>query len=284
VAEGLAPLVVEADPVMMEQVLLNLATNARDAMPQGGVLTIQASEVEITEEAARANPKSRPGRFVRIHVADTGPGIPDAVLPHVFDPFFTTKEPGKGTGLGLATVYGIIRQHQGWIEAENGPDQPDAPGHSRGARFNFYLPVSLEAPDQKGPAQPKSKIPGGTETILLVEDEPGVHRLARNILQRQGYRVLDANNGREALVIWNDHAAEIDLLLTDMVMPGQLPGHIVAEKLKAQKASLKIIYTTGYSQDALHTGLALNEGVNFIPKPYTLEKLARIVRRCLDGA
>ncbi len=277
-------LMVQADPVMIEQVLINLATNARDAMPGGGTLTIEAAEIDITEEEARTRSKWRAGRFVRVSVADTGPGIAEAVLPHLFDPFFTTKEPGKGTGLGLATVYGILQQHAGWVDADNclaATNRTASP--ISGARFTFYLPVSVDPGDSVTQKSAKAKIPGGNETILLVEDEPGVHRLARNILQRQGYRVLDANDGREALVIWSDHAAEIDLLLTDMVMPGDWSGQKLAEKLKSEKASLKVIYTTGYSQEALNMDAALHEGVNFVAKPYTLEKLACAVRRCLDS-
>jgi two-component system NtrC family sensor kinase len=273
---GSTPLRVHADPLMMEMVLLNLATNARDAMPQGGRLTIDANEVEINEVRAHGNLKSRIGRFACIRVADTGCGIAPAVLPNLFDPFFTTKEPGKGTGLGLATVYGIVQQHQGWIEVES------KPGH--GATFSFYIPVSTIKPGFTPAPRPIVKIPRGTETILLVEDEPTVHRLALNFLQRLGYRVYNAYTGNEALSIWAEHAIKIDLLLTDMVMPGELSGRKLAQTLQAQKSSLKIIYTTGYSVDALNTDYALDEGVNFLAKPYKPEKLAHIVRRSLDEA
>jgi signal transduction histidine kinase len=267
-------LMVHVDPIMIEQVLLNLVTNARDAMPRGGTLTIDVGGVEIGEAQARNNPKSRPGCFACVRVSDTGNGIAPAALPHLFDPFFTTKEPGKGTGLGLATVHGIVEQHHGWVEFEN------KPGH--GARFSFFIPVSTAQPGLTAEARPKVKMPGGTETILLVEDEPVVHRLAHNILQRQGYQVLDASTGAEALSVWNEHAAKIDLLLTDMVMPGELSGRKLAQALQAQKSRLKVIYTTGYSADALNLDCPLEEGLNFIPKPYTLEKLMHIVRRCLD--
>jgi len=273
--EGAAsPLMIHADPVMMEMVLLNLATNARDAMPQGGTLTIAAKEVELNEELARSNPKSRPGRFACVSVTDTGAGIAPAVVPHLFDPFFTTKEPGKGTGLGLATAYGIVQQHQGWLEVEN------KPGH--GARFSFYIPVSASQPGLTTEFLAKIKVPGGTEAILLVEDEPAVHRLALKFLQRLGYRVYNAYSGKEALLVWAEHAAEISLLLTDMVMPGELSGRKLAETLRAQKGSLKVIYTSGYSVDALNTDFVLAEGVNFIAKPYKPDKLAHIVRRSLD--
>ncbi len=273
---GQAPLTVHADPIMMEQVLLNLVMNARDAMPQGGTLTIQADERAINEEQARSNPKSRPGRFVCISVADTGSGIEPTVLPHLFDPFFTTKEPGKGTGLGLSTVYGIVQQHRGWIEVANEPD--------RGATFSYYIPASDIQPGQTSEPQAKTEIPGGTETILLVEDEPGLHRLTRNVLQRQGYRVYDASTGKEAVSVWGEHAAEIDLLLTDMVMPGELTGQKLAQTLLAQKSTLKIIFTTGYSLKALNPDCVLDQGVNFIPKPYTPETLMQVVRRSLNQA
>jgi signal transduction histidine kinase/ActR/RegA family two-component response regulator len=271
---GAEPLMIHADPVMMEQVLLNLVTNARDAMPQGGTLTLNAKEVQITGEMAQNNPKAREGRFACISIADTGSGITPAVLPQLFDPFFTTKEPGKGTGLGLATVYGILQQHQGWIEVES------QPGH--GTKFSFFIPTSTIQPDAAAGPQPKARIEGGTETILLVEDEPVVHRLARSILQRHGYRVYGAHTGAEALSVWSEHAGKIDLLLTDMVMPGEVSGRQLGQTLQAQKSGLKIIYTTGYSADALNPENALHEGVNFIAKPYTPEKLVQIVRRRLD--
>jgi two-component system NtrC family sensor kinase len=271
---GPGPLMVHADPVMMEQVLLNLAMNGRDAMPNGGTLTVEAGEAVFDETGAKANPQARPGRFARVSVADTGSGIPTAVLPHLFDPFFTTKEPGKGTGLGLATVYGVVQQHQGWIDVENRAGE--------GAKFIFFIPLSpipaATSPDE----QPRAKLVGGKETILLVEDEPVVHRLARNILQRLGYRVYEASNGAEALTVWGEHAEKIDLLLTDMVMPGDPGGRKLARTLQAQKPTLKVIYTTGYSVDALNMDEPLDEGSNFVPKPYTSESLARVLRRQLD--
>ena len=268
------PLSVHADPIMMEQVIMNLAMNARDAMPQGGTLTIQANEVEIDERHPRRNLPVRAGRFARVNVIDTGSGITPNALPHLFDPFFTTKEPGKGTGLGLSTVYGILQQHHGWVEVENLPGQ--------GARFTFFLPVTRAKPDISEAPPVKAEIPGGTESILLVEDDPVVHRLSFNFLQRKGYRVFAASNGEEALSIWNEHAGQINLLLTDMVMPGKVSGRNLAETLQKQNGSLKIIYTTGYSVDALNMEFPLEEGVNFLAKPYTPEKLAQIVRRRLD--
>ena len=273
---GLHALPVHADPGMMEQVIINLAMNARDAMPAGGKLSIQARAVEIAEAQARNNPRLRPGRFACVSVADTGSGIAPAVLPHLFDPFFTTKEPGKGTGLGLSTVYGIIQQHQGWIEVENQPGS--------GALFRFFIPANGVAHHPGVESRPKSDLPCGNETILLVEDDPVVHRLARTFLERQGYRVHNAATGREALAVWTEYNGQFDLLLTDMVMPGKMSGRELAQMLQAEDPGLKVIYTTGYSPDALKMENALKEGINFIPKPYVPEKLAQIVRRCLDAA
>lgn len=272
---GDSPLEVYADPVMIEQIVLNLALNARDAMPDGGRLTISAWVKEVDEARVRDNPKARPGRFACIRVADTGCGIAQSALPHLFEPFFTTKEPGKGTGLGLATAYGIVQQHRGWIEVENEP--------GRGATFSIFIPVSTRTPAQTVISRSKDQVPGGQETILLVEDEPALRRLTRTLLQRSGYRVYEAGSGAEALPVWHQHSGEIDLLLTDMIMPDRITGAGLAKTLKAQKNSLKVVYTTGYSVEALRSEILLEEGVNFLAKPYSPSQLARTVRRCLDG-
>ncbi len=272
-SDGL-PLAIQADPVMIEQVVLHLAVNARDAMPQGGRLEIHTGKAEISEEEARGNPKARPGRFVCIRVSDSGCGFTPEALRHLFEPFFTTKEQGEGIGLGLATVYGIVKLHEGWIDVETEV--------GRGTSFKIFFPLaSLPAvPDQKPP--PKTGVAGGKETILLVEDEQIVRRIALRVLQRQGYRVLEAASGTEALSVWDEHEAEIDLLLTDMVMPEGMSGRGLAEKLLAKKAGLKVIYTTGYSQDAVGTNLVLEEGLNFLAKPYHPLSLTQAVRRSLD--
>jgi len=268
-------LAVYADPVMIEQVVLNLAVNARDAMPRGGRLRIFTDKMDITDEKARHIPKARPGQFVRISVSDTGSGINPEAMPHLFEPFFTTKEQGKGTGLGLATVYGIVKQHEGWIEVETEPGQ--------GASFMIILPLASPRPVLPTVPLPKTKIVGGKETILLVEDEQIVRRMALRVLQRQGYRVLEAGSGEDALLVWNEHGAEIDLLLTDMVMPGGMSGRELATTLLSKKAGLKVTYTTGYSRDAIGHDLALEEGLNFLAKPYHPDHLAQTVRRCLDN-
>jgi two-component system, NtrC family, sensor kinase len=268
------PLVVRADPVMIEQIILNLAVNARDAMPKGGQLVISAAAAQISEDTTRKNPKARAGHFARLSVADVGSGIAPGALPHLFEPFFTTKEPGKGTGLGLATVFGIVQQHHGWVDVENRPGQ--------GATFHIYIPLGIPRPHAPAATPQKMQIPSGTETVLLVEDEPVVRRLARTMLQRHGYRVFEGDSGENALAVWREHQSEIDVLLTDMVMPGKISGRELGQTLQSQKPSLKVIYTTGYSLDALHMDHSLEEGVNFLAKPYTLEKLALTVRRCID--
>jgi signal transduction histidine kinase len=269
-----APLTIHADPVMIEMVILNLAVNARDAMPDGGRLLIRTESVEINGEAGRQIPKAQPGCHACISVEDTGCGIAPEVLPHLFEPFFTTKEVGKGTGLGLATVYGIVKQHNGWVEVESEP--------GGGARFKVFLPVSVPKNQSDTSFKSKTQVVGGTETILLVEDEPSLRRLARTVLQRQGYRVFEAGSGVEALSVWDEHGAVINLLLTDMVMPGGLSGRELAGQLGQKKPGLKIIYTTGYSADAISQTLRLEEGMNFLPKPYHPDKLIQTIRCCLD--
>jgi signal transduction histidine kinase/CheY-like chemotaxis protein len=271
---GTAPLIIHADPVMIEMVVLNLSVNARDAMPQGGRLEIRVGGIEIKGEDIRQNSKARPGWFACISIVDAGCGIAPETLPHLFEPFFTTKEVGKGTGLGLATVYGIVKQHEGWIEVAS------EPGH--GARFDIFLPNGAKNVGPGAAPDPKAKMTGGNETILMVEDEEPVRRLARAVLQRHGYRVFEAGSGVEALTVWKEHQSEIDLLLTDMIMPGGISGRELAERLLLEKPALKVIYTTGYSLDAMSQTLALTDGLNFLPKPYHPNKLLQTTRHCLD--
>ncbi len=266
---------VQADSGMMEQVLMNLAVNARDAMPRGGHLTIGTSEVEINEIHVRANPEAREGKFICLRVTDSGSGISREILEKIFEPFFTTKEVGKGTGLGLATVYGIVKQHQGWVEvlSEVG----------KGTTFRIFLP-SLEA-NKKVTIQKSSahKVRGGTEKVLVVEDEPELRALVRDILSHYGYTIFEAASGPEALPVWEEHGREIDLLLTDMVMPGDMTGRELGEQLKKLKPSLKVIYTSGYSMDTMGNDFVFKKGLNFIPKPYHPLTLVKIVRDCLDS-
>jgi two-component system cell cycle sensor histidine kinase/response regulator CckA len=220
------------------------------------------------------NPEARPGRFVRLTVADTGCGMNAATLSHMFEPFFTTKETGQGTGLGLATVYGIVKQHQGWVLVDSQV--------GKGSTFTIFLPCALE-PGQAAPGLVPSAMSMGDETILVVEDEPALRELVVNILQMCGYRVLQAGTGMEALQMWEEHKAEVDLLLTDMVMPGGVSGPQLAQKLQAEDAGLKVIYTSGYSPGMAGKDIALLDGFNFLPKPYPPQKLAHLVRECLDG-
>ncbi|HEV2454774.1 MAG TPA: response regulator [Verrucomicrobiae bacterium] len=270
------PSSVHADPVMIEQILLNLAVNARDAMPNGGKLIIRADEAEIPEGQCAGNSQARPGKFARLRVSDTGIGIAPEVLPHIFEPFFTTKEPGKGTGMGLATVYGIVQQHGGWIEVKS------KPGH--GTEFSVYLPFKESPhPAASGP-KIKAEVVGGTETILLVEDEESVRQLTAQILQHNGYRVHEVASGREALSLWDDRAGEIDLLLTDMILPGGMSGYRLAKKLLARKENLKVAYCTGYEAENFDPDCLLREGGNFLQKPYSPDGLLNLVRCCLDGS
>jgi PAS domain S-box-containing protein len=265
---------VEADSGMIEQVVMNLAVNARDAMPHGGQLHLSTSAVELRPDDAHRHPEGRPGRFVCLRVSDTGSGISPDILPRIFEPFFTTKPEGRGTGLGLATVYGIVKQHQGWVEVDSQPGQ--------GTTFRVYFPACdkpLPPPAQPAPAAPPAR--GGRETILLVEDEPVLRELAHTILSEYEYEVIEASSGPEALQVWEAQAGRIDLLLTDLALPGHMTGRDLAQQLRERKPDLRVIYTTGYSADALAEETTLDR-VRFLPKPYPPPQLAQTVRECLD--
>ncbi len=270
-ASGL-PLV-HADPGMLEQVLMNLVINSRDAMPQGGRLSLALDVVQLDAEYVAAHPVARPGRFVQLSVSDTGTGIAPENLTRIFEPFFTTKEIGKGTGLGLAMVFGIVQQHQGWIEAESEV--------GRGTTFRVFLPT-LDASASGQTAPPPPPVRGGSETILLVEDEPLVRGMAAAALQRGGYRVHEAGTAAEALQRWDELHGRIDLLLTDLIMPGGVTGNRLAEQLAVRQPGLRIIFTSGYNNDAVNRELHFVVGQNFLPKPYPVEELLGIVRRRLD--
>jgi two-component system, cell cycle sensor histidine kinase and response regulator CckA len=266
---------VNADPGQIEQVIVNLAVNARDAMPDGGRITIATTDAELSPAYAAAYPEVHPGPHVLLSVADTGQGMSDETQTHLFEPFFTTKEGGKGTGLGLATVYGIVQQSGGHIRVNSAAD--------RGSTFLIYLP-RVDAPEdgEQGTDRPLLPHPSpGTETILLAEDEEVVRRLAQEILSRNGYKVLEAGNGRAALLLSEAHRGEIHLLLTDVVMP-KMSGMELTERIRLQRPDLRILYMSGYTDDAiLHHGV-LEDGIPFLQKPFTPEGLARKVREVLD--
>jgi PAS domain S-box-containing protein len=269
-----SPATVEADAGMMEQVLLNLAVNARDAMPRGGRLGVRISIVEINEAHILLHPEARAGIFVCVRNSDTGCGISPENLSRIFEPFFTTKEIGRGTGLGLATVYGIVKQHQGWIEVESAV--------GKGTTFRIYVPfVGAEQTEAEKPATQIS-IHGGSETILLVEDEKPVRELVARILQKYGYKILQAGSGVEAVEVWRQNMDQIDLLLTDLVMPDNMNGRELAETLWQEKPHLKVIFTSGYSADIVGKDFKLESNLNFLQKPYQPQTLALTVRRCLD--
>lgn len=265
------------DRSLLEQVLLNLVINARDAMPQGGQLTLELRERTLEVDAVLP-PGVRPGCFLRLSVCDTGHGIAPEHLPRLFEPFFTTKPAGQGTGLGLATVYGIVEQHHGWIEVDSHLGQ--------GTSFHIHLPRLATAPAPVPPSRPAETTPrpgGGTETILVAEDEPGLLSVTSRILKRAGYRVLEAADGQLALALWRQHAGAVDLLLTDLVMSGGLSGRRLAEQLQLEQPRLKVLYMSGHSDEVAGRDLGLREGVNFLQKPFASAHLLATLRACLDG-
>jgi PAS domain S-box-containing protein len=271
------PLVIHADPGMIDQIVINLVINARDAMPQGGSLFIETSVVEFDGLAAAQSPRSRPGTFACLTVRDTGCGIPDELQPRIFEPFFTTKEVGKGTGLGLATVFGIVQQHRGWIDLYSKPGQ--------GTVFHVCFPRESAAPltPAHAPA-PAGAAVRGHETILLVEDDASLRGSLKKALTQLGYRVLDAENPTRARELWLQERAAIKLLLTDLIMPGGITGKDYAQQLRASTPGLKVLFISGYSPDFRLTDLPLGAGVRFLAKPFDTHTLARSVREILNGA
>ncbi len=272
---AMQPLFIHADAGMMDQVLMNLAVNARDAMPKGGRLVIETSAAEFDESVRAQSALARPGSFVCLSVSDTGCGIPAENLPRIFEPFFTTKEVGKGTGLGLATVFGIVQQHQGWINVYSEVGQ--------GTTFRIYLPRLAKMSEQKNELPVSAPVRGGDETILLVEDDAFLRASVHKTLSQLGYRVLEAFNGVEALEMWKQHRDEIKLLLTDLVMPGGINGKELGERILKENPKLNVIYTSGYSAEIAGKDFPLEEGVNFLTKPFQAQKLAQIIRDNLDA-
>jgi PAS domain S-box-containing protein len=266
---------VKADPGQMEQVVMNLAVNSRDAMPRGGKLTIETVNVDLDEDYARGHEiRLQPGPYVMLGVSDTGKGMDKETQSLIFEPFFTTKEKGKGTGLGLATVYGIVKQSGGyiWVYSEPG----------KGTTFKIYLPaVGGEAIPgrQEGPTSPERL--AGTETILIVEDDDGVRNLACQILRPQGYTILEAKDGMEALRVNEEHGDQIHLMITDVVMPG-MSGKEVEERLRPLRPDIKVIYMSGYTDNAILRHGLLSPEVEFLQKPFALDGLKRKVREVLN--
>jgi PAS domain S-box-containing protein len=279
---------VKADPGQMEQMILNLCVNARDAMPDGGRLTVRTANVDLDQAAARRWSDARPGPFVMLEVSDTGGGMDPETRARLFEPFFTTKEQGKGTGLGLSTVYGTVKQSGGHISVESEP--------GRGSTFTVYLPrvaPALGAPEPRRPVEAPAARPGGAaeetrltpghgETILLVEDAQRVRAVVREILEMSGYAVLEARHGAEALEVSNRHAGPIHLLVTDVVMP-QMSGRELAQRLATLRPDLKVLYMSGYTDDAIVRHGVLASGIAFLSKPFTPDALALKVREVLDG-
>jgi nitrogen-specific signal transduction histidine kinase/CheY-like chemotaxis protein len=265
---------VKADPGQIEQVLMNLALNARDAMPNGGKLTLETSNIQLDETYAHEHQPVEPGRYVMLAVSDTGVGMSPETLAHIFEPFYTTKEPGKGTGLGLSTVYGVVKASGGyvWVYSELG----------QGTTFKIYLPrVDQPAQPLSGENRP-SGIQRGTETILLVEDDPQLNQLASSVLAHCGYRVLTAANPEEGLAVCRNHPHEIHLLVTDVVMP-KMNGRQLAEEVARIRPSVKLLYVSGYTSNAIvHYGV-LDAGLWFLPKPFSLAALVAKVREVLDA-
>jgi PAS domain S-box-containing protein len=265
---------VKADPGQIEQVLLNLAVNARDAMPKGGRLTLETRSVELDEVYTRAHPEARPGPYAVVAVSDTGVGMDKATLARIFEPFFTTKEAGKGTGLGLATVYGIVKQSGGHLSVETEP--------GRGSRFEVYLPRAEEVRRLGKSHQGVRGLPGGTETVLLVEDEEAVRSLTRSVLQRCGYTLLEAPDGVEALAVAQKYGECIDLLVTDVVMP-RMGGRELAERLAVPHPAARVLFLSGYTDDAVVRHGVQEAEVAFLQKPFTPSALATKVREVLDS-
>ena len=267
---------IKADPAQIEQVIMNLVVNARDAMPEGGRLTVETDNVELDSAYARDHATVRPGRYVMLAVSDTGVGMSADTIAHIFEPFYTTKESGRGTGLGLSTVYGIVKQSGGyiWVYSE--------PGH--GTTFKVYLPRVEEAmeslPAEKTSGAERNR--AGTETILLVEDEPELRELTRSVLAGCGYSVVEAKNSEEAEQLAEKYGPKIHLLLTDVIMPG-ISGRELAKKLSARQSALRVLYMSGYTYNVIAQGGTLERGVAFLQKPFTPRVLVEKVREVLDA-
>ncbi len=274
IAPQLPPIL--ADWEMFQQILVNLTANGRDAMRHGGQLTVRAAEATFGAAELAANPERRAGRFVRLSVSDTGSGMDSEVIRHLFEPFFTTKEAGQAAGLGLAAVYGMVQQHQGWIEIESKVGQ--------GTTFHVYFPATDQAPQMPVETVSPPTVAGGAETVLVVEDESVLRELVREVLTAQGYHFLEAADGVEALDVWDAHRDKVDLLLTDMAMPRGLSGRDLAERLRQDAPWLPVIFSSGYSQEMIVRSDDTVQGATYLAKPYRPAQLAQAVREALDAA
>jgi two-component system cell cycle sensor histidine kinase/response regulator CckA len=264
---------VMADRGQLEQVVLNLTLNARDAMPDGGRITIEIANMDVEPDFLEGSPNVPPGRYVALTVRDTGIGMSAETQAHLFEPFFTTKPAGTGVGLGLSTVYGIVTQSGGHIRVTS--------ELGAGSAFKVYLPRADAEPEAKEPAR-NIAVPSGTETILLVEDEPLVRAVARAFLEGLGYQVVEAASGADALRLSREFQGRIDLLLTDVVMP-QMSGRDLALQLARERPEMRALYTSGHTENVISHHGVLNEGISFLEKPFTQESLAAKVRAILDG-
>jgi signal transduction histidine kinase len=263
---------VRVDPGQVEQVVMNLVVNARDAMPQGGRLTVETGDAVLDGAALADSPDARPGAYVMLSVSDTGTGMSPEVRARIFEPYFTTKDVGKGTGLGLSTAYGIVRQSEGHISVSS--------ELGLGTTFRIYLPRS-EAPEQIAGQSGGEKMPEGTEHILLVEDDPSVRRLSKELLTRLGYSITEAASGRAGLALGSDDTRHFDLALCDVIL-GDMSGPAVAEALSALRPSIRVLYMSGYTDEAIVRTGVLDEGKPFLQKPFTPIQLAKKVREVLD--
>jgi CheY-like chemotaxis protein len=263
----------EVDRGQIEQVIVNLVVNARDAMPDGGIITIETQVMELEEGPAPAKPEASRGKQVVLKVTDTGTGMDSATQSKIFEPFFTTKEPGKGTGLGLATVFGIVTQSRGTVRVES--------EIGRGTSFTFHFPVATGPMEKAGPLEPRSVL-GGNETILVVEDEQEMRTLLEKILRGRGYQVLTAARPSDALRIADEYKAAIHLLLTDMVMP-EMNGAILSARIKTAHPEIAIVQMSGYSGYHEETPASGKNGAVFLQKPFTPDTVARVVREALDS-
>jgi two-component system cell cycle sensor histidine kinase/response regulator CckA len=262
---------IRADAGQLEQVLMNLVVNAKDAMPSGGKLTVHTKNIVLDENHRRGQTFIRPGNYVMLSVSDTGMGMDRETQSRIFEPFFTTKEKGKGTGLGLSTVYGIVKQSGGYVMVQS------EEGH--GTTFHIYLP-RVEEPAEKHSVPVARAAAGGTETVLLVEDEQSVRQLVRDTLAAKGYRVVEADNGEAGLAAAAQHDGAIDLVITDVVMPG-MGGREMVKQLALARPDTKVLYLSGYTEDAIVSEGTIESGTAFLQKPFTLQNLSRKVREVL---